>query len=89
MSHSVSLAASIHKRAKPNDSVDNFFPKYATRHAKENRLAHIKYRKQKRLIQSGPLRDNTGGIQLPLSEEYADALKGNLLARKNSCVYNK
>lgn len=63
-------SAYTNKRAKSN-SVDNFFPKYPTRHSNENRFARIKFRRQKKLVQSGPLRDATGHIELPLSEEYA------------------
>lgn len=62
--------AHTNKRAKSN-SMDNFFPKYPMRHSNENRLIRIKFRRHKKLVQSGPLRDATGHIELALSEGSA------------------
>ena len=63
-------SACTNKRAKSN-SVDNFFPKYPRRHSDQNRFARIKFRRKKKLVQSGPLRDATGHIELALSEGSA------------------
>ena len=56
-------------------------------HANKKWQAHIRHRKQAKIAKSGPACDASGRPQLPLAEEYADALKGTNL-RTFLCIPN-
>jgi uncharacterized protein YciI len=59
-----------------NTIEDDFFPVYSMHHSRKNRADRIRLKKQKIMILSGPDLDADGEPQLPLSEEFVDALKG-------------
>jgi hypothetical protein len=84
---STARPGSLHERANNNFFGSDFFPKYSAEHARRNRLGRKKFRNQKRIVLSGPLRDSNGQPRLPLDEKYTDALKGNMSTFVNDNLF--